>query len=144
MTKEQMRWLFPQASEAFLKANGPEESGHEIIGNLLKEWPGKLSENTDEAKLNKLERAYLGHLRASGYPRIGIQNITLKLAHDCRLTPDFNIYKEGFFTFIDVKGFQREDALIKMKVAARTFPWARFEIVKRTKTGQWDHQHVKA
>ncbi len=65
---------------------------------------------------------------------IGIQNITLKLADDCRLTPDFNfVNANGRLEFVDVKGFQREDALIKMKVAARLYRWADFTIVKRDK-----------
>ena len=97
---------------------------------------------TDEGRLNKTEAAYLAHLRVL-YPAVGIQDITLKLADDCRLTPDFNYINEnGRFVFVDVKGFQREDALIKMKVAARKFRWADFHIVKK-QSGGWDVSEVK-
>jgi len=100
--------------------------------------------STDEEKLNKLERAYLAYLRALGFEWIGIQNITLKLAHDCRLTVDFvSLDANGVLGFTDVKGFQREDALIKMKIAARMFPFWVFQIAKRDKYGQWEHQLVK-
>lgn len=86
----------------------------------------------DERGLNKLERAYLHQLRRLGVPLLNIQAITLKLADDCRLTADFTFMDpNGRLVFADVKGFQREDALIKMKVAARKFPEFRFTIVTR-------------
>jgi len=98
--------------------------------------------STDEDKLNKLERAYLAYLRSQGFTWIGIQNVTLKLAHDCRLTVDFVVFDARGGIFIDVKGFQREDALIKMKIAARLFPFWTFQIVKR-ENGVWAHETVK-
>lgn len=94
--------------------------------------------STDEEKLNKTERAYLWHLRKLNVPTLRIQAVTLKLAHDCRLTVDFTyVNADGRMMFVDVKGFQREDALIKMKVAARQFPEFVFVIVKRVKGGAW-------
>src|SRR5262249_22037875 len=96
----------------------------------LKQWK-------DEAKLNKTEKAYLAHARASRlYSWIGVQNVTLKLGDDCRFTPDFALItaQTGQFYFVDVKGFQRDDALVKIKTAARMFPWATFLIVKKDKT----------
>lgn len=105
----------------------------------------KLEMSTDEQKLNKTERAYLQYLRTGcGAAWIGIQNITLKLADDTRYTPDF--------FFIDcsgselhareVKGFWRDDAKVKIKVAARLFSWIRFTVAVKTKTG-WEHTQVK-
>lgn len=98
----------------------------------------------DEDKLNKTERAYLHHLRAQpNNVWVGVQNLTLKIADDCRLTPDFAVLDaSGKLTLIDVKGFQREDALIKMKVAARLFPMFEFSIVKREGVG-WSEQIVR-
>lgn len=98
--------------------------------------------STDVSKLNKTERAYHEYLKLKRYDWLGVQCVTLKLADDCRLTPDFAYITNGMFYLVDVKGFQREDALIKMKVAARMFPWAQFLIVKKTKTG-WDEKRVK-
>jgi hypothetical protein len=99
--------------------------------------------DTDEAKLNKTERAYLAHLRMLKVPNLRVQKLTFKLAHDTRLTPDFSYVDEnGRGVMVDVKGFQREDALIKMKVAARNFSEYRFQIVKRLKGGGWDCQDV--
>lgn len=102
-----------------------------------------VSKSTDEARLNKTERAYLALLRSFPYEWIGIQNITLKLADDLRFTPDFSFIHKGRFTLVDVKGgYVREDAFIKIKTAARLFPWATFLIVKRVEGG-WDHQEIK-
>lgn len=95
----------------------------------------------DELRLNKTERAFLSHLRSSDYDWVGVQNLTLKLADDCRLTPDFSSLKNGVLTLWDVKGFQREDALIKMKVAARAFPFFKFIIVSRD-GGSWKERLV--
>jgi hypothetical protein len=78
-----------------------------------------------------------------GHQWVGIQNLTLKLADDCRLTPDFTVIDaKAEMNCIDVKGFQREDALIKMKVAARQFAFIKFWIVKRDGSG-WDFKAVK-
>jgi len=106
-------------------------SSGEIITNLA------CSANTDIRRLNKLEKAFLSHLQLKNYPWLGVQNITLKLADDCRLTCDFSaIGFNGELILWDVKGFQREDAFLKMKFAARSFTWAKFIIVTREK-GQW-------
>lgn len=99
--------------------------------------------SNDEAKLNKTERERLAWLRTLGVQAIGVQAITLKLGNDCRFTPDFN-YITGFgrMVFEDVKGFQRDDALVKIKAAARKFSWATFLIVKKGKPG-WEETEIK-
>ena len=102
-----------------------------------------VTKTTDEDKLNKTERAYLAYLRMLYQTKIGIQDVTFKIADDCRFTPDFNYVDEnGRWTFVDVKGFQREDAFIKIKVAARNHSHLRFVIVKKNGTG-WDYREVK-
>lgn len=53
--------------------------------------------------------------------------ITLKLADDTRYTPDlFVLMPDGSARFEEVKGFLRDDALVKIKVAAAQFPFFRF------------------
>jgi len=103
----------------------------------------EIKPSNDEAKLNKTERARLAHLRALGMSPVGIQDITLKLGDDCRFTPDFHYFTpSGQMYFEDVKGFQRDDALVKIKTAARMFSWATFLIVKKTKGG-WEIKEIK-
>ena len=94
-----------------------------------------ISKTSDEAKLNKLEKSWLARMRLL-YPteNIGVQNITLKLADDCRYTPDFNaVDANGQIVFYECKGFFRDDAKVKIKVAARLFRWARFILVTKAK-----------
>ena len=96
------------------------------------------SVSTDESKLNKLERAWLVRLRAEfGAENVGVQNLTFKLADRCRFTPDMVIRDGQRIIADDVKGFQREDALVKIKVAARLFTWCTFRIVTRDRSGAW-------
>jgi hypothetical protein len=102
---------------------------------------------TDEERLNKTERAYLAFLRLERPGRrIGIQEITIKLAFDCRFTPDFSFFGGDTvhpqFVLDDVKGFQREDALIKARMAAHLFPEWVFRIVFKEGNG-WRCEVVK-
>lgn len=99
--------------------------------------------NTDEAKLNKTEKEYLQYIRCLGFAWIGVQNITLKLGHDCRYTPDFvTVDVNGHMDVREVKGFFRDDAKVKIAVAARLFPWMTFQVVRKTKAG-WEHKPIK-
>jgi hypothetical protein len=101
-------------------------------------------ESTDEKKLNKLEKAWLRELRRLNPPWIGIQCVTLKLADDCRYTPDFpTIDPNGLIVFYETKGFMRDDAAVKIKVAARLFRWAKFVLVTKEK-GQWVQKEINA
>lgn len=97
----------------------------------------------DEAKLNKTERLYLEYLRSLNPKWLGIQNITLKLGDDCRYTPDFfAIDNLGVLHAREVKGFFRDDAKVKIKVAARVFPWIRFTVAVR-KNKSWEHTEIR-
>ena len=108
---------------------------------------GSRGATTDEQKLNGLERAWLAVLREAGYPYIGIQSVTLKLADGCRYTPDFFTRSTcGSFTAWETKGFFRDDAKVKIKVAARLFTFFRFLVVTRRKKrdgGGFDIHEVK-
>jgi len=100
---------------------------------------------TDEQKLNKTERAFLEFLRSRDTGWIGVQNVTLKIGDDCRYTPDFLVITQGWeppVVFYECKGFWRDDARVKIKVAARQFPWAKFIAVQRIK-GQWRFEEIK-
>lgn len=55
------------------------------------------------------------------------ERLTLKLADDTRYTPDFYVLElDGSISLIEYKGFMRDDALVKLKVAATEFPEYRF------------------
>lgn len=96
-----------------------------------------------ESKLNQTEKRYLGWLRTLNDDWIGIQCVTLILASDLRFTPDFWAIDEVGIRAIDVKGKHVwEDSRIKIKVAARIFPWVRF-LIATEKEGAWQHEEIK-
>ncbi len=98
---------------------------------------------------NKTEAAFAAHVRAC-YPGKEIleQAVTLVLANGLRYTPDIFLPsgrngapKPAFY---EVKGFMRDDAAAKIKVAARVHRWADFFLVTRrgrTCAG-WDIQVI--
>jgi len=89
--------------------------------------------------MNKLEEAYSWVLEADR--RAGLltwyayEAITLKLADGVRYTPDFAVLTIGpRLEFHEVKGYMREDARIKLRVAASMFPF-RFLLARRASAG---------
>lgn len=105
----------------------------------------KVGVSTDEAKLNKLESQWLVVLRSRSFVWIGIQNITWKIADDCRYTSDFVTVGIGgkVIAWETKGGFFREDAKVKIKVAARMFPWVEFVLVTRD-SKSWKEIVVKS
>lgn len=103
---------------------------------------------SDEEKLNRTEQLYLSWLQNQRNQWIGIQCITLKLGHDCRYTPDFWALDDDGLRAIDTKrskkdgGHTWEDSLIKIRVAARMYPFIRFLIAE--KHGEiFEHKEIK-
>ena len=92
--------------------------------------------NGTEAEYEKL---FLGRMVHT------FEAVTLRLADDCRYTPDFMVIAEdGVVEFHEVKaGFWRDDARVKLRVAAETYPMFRFKsCFKQAKKlgGQWEMQ----
>lgn len=88
--------------------------------------------------MNRWEREYAAVLEtrklAGEVIWWAFEAITLKLGHDCRYTPDFAVVPAGdmeWIEFHEVKGFWRDDAKVKIRVAAGLFPWARFVVVTK-------------
>lgn len=91
------------------------------------------------AGMNRLEATFAASLEAKR--RAGeivlwrYERVTLKLADDTRYTPDFWVLElDGSVSIIEVKGFFREDALVKLKVAASQFPEFRFYLFQKGTT----------
>ena len=107
-------------------------------------------ESTDIQKLNKTERRFYEYLlELDIYTFVGVKSFKIKLGDDCRYEPDFITYNAfdaifGSITAWEVKGFMREDALVKLKVAARMYPWILFKLVRWNKeTAMWNIENVK-
>jgi hypothetical protein len=101
----------------------------------------------NSAGLNKTEQAFHDHLVAQGNGGVLSQAITLRLGNGVRYTPDFITVRERAlpidnrpafqFDGYEVKGFMRDDAAVKLKVAASLYPWIKFHLVNKGKRGTW-------
>ena len=110
------------AKKARNKARGPRQKGQRQMNGLEMLYVHEYLE----------PQRMTGHIGAWKY-----EAITLKLADDCRYTPDFHFWAlDGVLEFHETKGHWREDARIKIKMAAELFPNCRFVACQRIK-GQW-------
>lgn len=100
--------------------------------------------------MNKTEARYAQHLelqkKAGAIAWFKFEGITLKLAHDCRLTFDFAVMTNtGALELHDCKSQWKghrsahieDDALAKMRIAADSFPF-RVLVVWPGKAGEWE------
>jgi hypothetical protein len=90
-------------------------------------------------EMNKTEAAYAHELelqrRAGMIQWFAFEGVTLKIAHDCRYTPDFLVMMaDDTLEAREVKGFWRDDARVKIKVAAAKFPF-KFSAITKSKGG---------
>jgi hypothetical protein len=80
---------------------------------------------------------------------LAFEPVTLKLGSDCRYTPDFGFPSTGPTRFYEVKAGDRktgkprveDDALVKIKVAAKMFPAYRF-ILTWEVNGVWQEKEI--
>jgi hypothetical protein len=110
-----------------------------------KKAPPRIRQNS--AGLNKTEQAFYDYLKTRGDPGVlrtvlPPQSVTLRIANGCRYTPDFVVaYHHSTdipsvdLVAYEVKGFMRDDAAVKIKVAATAFPWITFHLVTKLPGG---------
>jgi hypothetical protein len=93
--------------------------------------PMNRTEQRRAIELDALQRA--GEIRSWAF-----EDVTLRLAHRMRLTPDFFIeHTDHSIEFEEIKGgFIREDAWLKCKMAARLYPMFRWTL-RQWKDGRW-------
>ena len=88
-------------------------------------------------RMNKTEAAYALWLDAGKDFFWMFEAIKLKLADKTYFTPDFVLFfNDKHIEFHEIKGFERDDAIVKFKCAAEKFHRFRFKMVKRIK-GEW-------
>lgn len=94
--------------------------------------------------MNRTEAAYAELLEARRLAGevlwYEFEGMTLRLAKATHYRPDFPVLTPTGLQFHEVKGFMRDDAWLKLKLAARAFPFP-FFVVRRTK-GEWSVQEV--
>lgn len=90
-------------------------------------------------KMNGLEQRYANYLTALGVDW-KYEPFKLRLAENTTYSPDF-CYQEddGTLTVVETKGYWRDDAIAKTKIAAAQFPWFRFMAVQ-WEGGAWKIQ----
>lgn len=144
MTPDQIKSAVPRASASFLALNGLSWS---FKAANAPTGQGKARIRQNSAGLNKTEQAFFDWLKAT-YPNRThySQAITLKLGNGVRYTVDFvSVLQyargEAFLNAYECKGFARDDAIVKLKVAASMYSWLIFHLVTR-KGGTWQIQEV--
>ena len=101
--------------------------------------------------MNKLETAYSQYLDALKFGKdivdYRFEPFKLILVHgvphqrnETSYKPDFLVIKD-VFEIHEVKGFWRDDARIKLKMAAQMFPWFKFFAVTKKK-GLWVWERI--
>ncbi len=100
---------------------------------------------TPHNPMNKTEARYaqlLELLKRSGeILDYTFESLKFKLADKTYYTPDFLVVYPEHFEIHEVKGFWRDDARVKIKVAAEQFPWFRFKAVQWER-GNWKCEHI--
>lgn len=99
-----------------------------------------------QGAMNKTEQAYANYLET--LKQIGqireywFEPEGLRLADKTFYHPDFRVFRDdGYIEFHEVKGFWRDDAKVKVKVAAKEHWLYKFVIVKKIKGG-WSYEEV--
>lgn len=95
--------------------------------------------------MNKTEQAYDAYLQALKHTGDVLwhkfEGVKLRLADATFYTPDFAVLpSSGVLEMHEVKGFLRDDANVKIKVAASIYPF-RFKMVRRKGSG-WTVQEI--
>lgn len=89
--------------------------------------------------MNKTEEEYSKNLELLKYAGDIIawhyEPVKLRLAQSTYYIPDFMVIFPGHIEFHEVKGFWRDDARVKFKVAAETYPYFKFLSVKKNGKG---------
>ena len=121
-------------------------------GTDLKPDVGRPKPIIPKDRMNKTEAKFAEYLEQLKHLREIIdwkfEPMKIELAHNVKgkrnattYTPDFLAVYPDHFTFYEVKGFFRDDALVKIKVAAELYPWFVWQVV-RLKKGEWIFEEI--
>jgi hypothetical protein len=115
-----------------------------LRGASLKSQPCEAKPAKPKRGMNKWETLYASVLE--GNQRAGLivwyefEPMRLRLADRSFYKPDFCVIgADGTVNFFEIKGFWREASRVRIKVAARLFPWARFVAVTK-RDGGWHEE----
>lgn len=99
-----------------------------------------------KGRMNKTEQAYSELLAARKHDGsilwFKFEAVKLRLADSTFFTPDFIVLsQDGIVEFHEVKGFMLDDANVKLKVAASSFPFV-FFLIRKAKGGTWTTKRI--
>lgn len=100
--------------------------------------------DADSDGMNRLERryaSYLDGLKLGGVIRdYHFESVRFRLANKTWLLPDFFVaMPDGSIEVHECKGYWRDDARVKLKVAAEKYPYLRWVAVKMF-AGRWEFE----
>lgn len=133
LTEEQLRRFVERGRAAQEAVDARPVPGADLAVGLVR-----------KSRMNKTETAYAGELelakRGGLVTWYAFEAIKLRLGERTFYTPDFLVrLASGALEVHEVKGFWRDDARVKIKVAAELFPFAFVGVSKipRRKGGGW-------
>lgn len=89
--------------------------------------PANLKKQSGSRYRSKLEERYHAHLLAEvkqgRIDRVDYEPVRLRLAEGCWYTPDFRVIRDGKTEFHETKGYMREAARVRLRVAAELHPY---------------------
>ena len=136
MSRDKILAKLPRMSAACLARNGLTKApAVDMSHDPHDVTPAKTLRQKRGPKLNKTEAAFGEWLKSRTPATVRAQEITLSLGNGVRYTPDFSV-TDAFecCDFYEVKGFMRDDAAVKLKVAASKYPEFTFFLVHRDKS----------
>lgn len=141
VTEQQMKAASRTLSRQTTLSTGDEDSLRSAAGVVVTR-PKK------RRGMNKTETAYSERLQrrvqSGEIIWFGFECIRLRLADGAWFKPDFTVIPaQGPIEFHEVKGFWREAARVRIKVAAERYQWAKFVAVQKEKArdgGGWKRE----
>ena len=99
-------------------------------------------------RMNKWEALYADRLRlriATGeIVRFYFESVKFRLAEGCWYCPDFLVETRDDWEIHEVKGYWRDDAKVKCKVMAESFPFPLIIVSKGKGMAVWQYERIKA
>lgn len=105
----------------------------------VRPWhPYRSKFEADYAKRLQLQLA-IGMIRGFAY-----EADSLEIGLGARYTPDFRVRQlSGAVEYLEIKGYRREAAMVRLRVAAKLYPQFRFVLVTKV-AGRWKHEVIGA
>ena len=118
------------------------DEARQLFGGKIDTLPGK---KHVKAEMNRWEAQYASVLETSktfgDIKAWRFEKVNLKLADKTYFKPDFLVIHNAHSgEFVEIKGQWREDARVKVKVAAEQFPFFKFTVAFGLKQGAWQYE----